>query len=98
MNPLDIKNIRKCKTLRQENVVGDFVTRMVGSQHSIHNPQSRDYVDVHRNKTVAKAITENLRGSTPMQNLYNSTRQITVDTIKLVLNDKIQLTKENDKV
>ena len=98
MNPLDILNLGKCKTLRQDSVVGDFVTRMVGSHHSIHNPKLHDYDGVQRNKNVAKAMVENLRGSTQMQNLYDSTRQVTVDTIKLLLNEKIQIYEENDNV
>jgi len=98
MNPLDIMNLSKCKTLKQDYIVGDFVTRVVGPHHSIHNPHYHDYDDIKRNEAVAKAMTSNLRGARQIHNLYRSTRQVTVNTIKLLLENKLQPHNENNTV
>ena len=98
MNPLDVMNLAKCKTLKQDSVVGDFVSRVVGPHHSIHNQQLHDYDGIRRNDAVARAMTENLRGVRQIQNLYRSTRQVTVNTIKLMLDKKLQPYNENNTV
>ena len=98
MNPLDIMNLAKCKTLKQDVIVGDFTTRMVGPQHSIHNSQAHDYDDIHRNQAITKAMIENLKGSRQIKNLFSSTIQATVNTMRLLLQNKIHVRDQSDVV
>ena len=80
----------KCKTLKNGSVIGDFVTRMVGLGHSFHNPQSHKNDVNERNKVMSKTIHENLRSPDHVLKLFRSTRQVTVNTIKLILDKKLE--------
>ena len=102
MNPSDINCIARCKNLNQNPIIGDFVTRMFGQEHSFHNQEKPVHEDIssfrERNKAVPRAIKDNLRGPSQVENLYQSCVQNTVKIIKQMKEGKIHSFQENNTV
>ena len=101
-HPLDIKNLEKSRVLEYESVVGDFATRLLGSEHSIHNQQKPVHEDINsfqqRNKAIPQAIKNNLRGFSQMENLYQSCVQNTTKIIKQLKGSKIEIPQKDNEV
>uniref|UniRef100_H2Y5Q0 Uncharacterized protein n=1 Tax=Ciona savignyi TaxID=51511 RepID=H2Y5Q0_CIOSA len=85
MNPLDVRSLERAKFLGHQEIIGDFVTRMVGNPHKIH---SHDFIpELHTadgkskktlspgaevQKKLTHSIEKNLRGSMQLNSLCES--------------------------
>jgi len=98
MNPLDITNVSRCNTLVNGSAIGDFMTRMVGSKHYFHNPRIYDRNVTKKNEMLLRVVHENLRGTTQRRDLFDATVHVTLKTINLILDKKLQSCNENNSV
>nr|XP_009860779.2 cholesterol 7-alpha-monooxygenase-like [Ciona intestinalis] len=101
MNPLDVRSLERAKFLGHQEIIGDFVTRMVGSPHSIHNhehlaeifpkngkPKNPDQVlspAADVQKKLTHSIEKNLRGSMQLNLLCSSCKPVVVNALHRTL-------------
>ena len=102
MDPSDIKILEKNRSLDYESVFGHFTTRLAGPEHSLHNQQKPKHEEVssflQRNKDVPQAIRDNLRGSSHLEQIFQSCVQNTMKIFQQIKENKIQIHQQNDKV
>ena len=102
VHPLDVANIEKNKKLRMDFIAGEFARRLVGNEHSFYNSEMTTYDVTHpiyqRNKELPRSFYQNMRGASQMENLHKSCVKNTVDIIRLVKDNKLELQDKNNKV
>uniref|UniRef100_H2XZI0 Cytochrome P450 n=1 Tax=Ciona intestinalis TaxID=7719 RepID=H2XZI0_CIOIN len=87
MNPHDVPNLERAKNIDHKNVIGDFVSRMVGDEHMIHNP-------ARHSDAVPKILESTLRSTMHLMTLCDSCTNVLPKTIKRTLKSEFNCKRE----
>uniref|UniRef100_H2ZLL6 Uncharacterized protein n=1 Tax=Ciona savignyi TaxID=51511 RepID=H2ZLL6_CIOSA len=78
MNPLDVPSLERAKSIDHTQVIGQFVSQMVGDKHLIHNPAKHSEV-------IPKTLEKTLRSAMHLITLCDSCTSILPKTIERTL-------------
>ncbi|XP_078485364.1 cytochrome P450 7A1-like [Ciona intestinalis] len=87
MNPHDVPNLERAKNIDHKNVIGDFVSCMVGDKHMIHNP-------ARHSEAVPKILESTLRSTMHLMTLCNSCTNVLPKTIERALKSEFNCKRE----